>query len=411
MSSCLSHITDTLSHFLTPSPSEEEDDSGIHSNYNPPHHHHHHHAPSSRSSRSPAHSTITTATIVTLPAPSSTTSSSLLTYHTFPTLWIQGILSKISLSIIAELPRKNKRRLKSEEKLDERASSANSFVTPRTSLTDVFVEGKPVSSEITPVQNQVQSGQTHSQACHEARGGTGSLASHDGGESERCRNSESSEEGSNRVKELGKLVLEIDGVSVQLDIQEKRSDLILKVAAVDANLYREDSSTTSGKKTVEGGRDVRIWRPLLSSEKIFTSKGSALPESLSSVLMHSCPAGQILYTCTCTCTCMYLLPFLIRYCERSCAVRMVYVFFSNFMDVTQMYGIYNCTRINCTCMCYIMRDYCYVLTCTCTCVYVRTCMCLHVQTTQGTELYSQHSSCTCTCTCMYFLRSPISQGG
>ena len=95
--------------------------------------------------------------------------------------------------------------------------------------------------------------------------------------------------------ELVKLSLEVEGVSVQFDLQEKSTDLVLKISAVDANLYRQDSGSglagaSRGEEGVGGGSGEQ-WRPYLSNEKILSSKGSALPRELSEILAHSSPAG------------------------------------------------------------------------------------------------------------------------
>ena len=92
--------------------------------------------------------------------------------------------------------------------------------------------------------------------------------------------------------EVVKLSLEVDGISVQFDVQEKCTDLVLKVAAVDANLHSRQGGATQSQQTVAiGGGGV--WRPYLSSEKILSSRGSALPPELSQILTLSSPAGTV----------------------------------------------------------------------------------------------------------------------
>ena len=99
---------------------------------------------------------------------------------------------------------------------------------------------------------------------------------------------------------LVKFSMEIDGVSVQFDVQEKCTDLILKVSAIDANLYRRAAvgptslliGNTNEQQSLRGKSG--LWRPYLSSEKILSSKGSALPAELSEILTHSSPTGTVI---------------------------------------------------------------------------------------------------------------------
>ena len=100
---------------------------------------------------------------------------------------------------------------------------------------------------------------------------------------------ESGENFAEDESEMAKFSLEIDGVSVQFDVQEKCTDLILKVSAVGANLHRRNLGTSGGRG---GGINSRLWIPYLSSEKILSSKGSALPAELSEILAHSSSAGK-----------------------------------------------------------------------------------------------------------------------
>lgn len=98
---------------------------------------------------------------------------------------------------------------------------------------------------------------------------------------------------------LVKFSMEIDGVSVQFDVQEKCTDLILKVSAIDANLYRRaavgPTSLLIGNSNERLRGESGLWRPYLSSEKILSSKGSALPAELSEILTHSSPTGTVMY--------------------------------------------------------------------------------------------------------------------
>ena len=96
--------------------------------------------------------------------------------------------------------------------------------------------------------------------------------------------------------EFVKFLLEVDGVSVQFDIQERCTDLILKVTAVDTNLHsrREAKQNQKPMALGGGGGGGGVWEPYLSSEKILSmsSRGSALPPQLSQILTHSSPAGE-----------------------------------------------------------------------------------------------------------------------
>ena len=99
-----------------------------------------------------------------------------------------------------------------------------------------------------------------------------------------------------------KFSLEVDGVSVQFDVQEKSTDLVVKVSGAGANLHRRNFMATSGEG---GGKDSQPWVPYLSSEKLFSSRGSTLPHDLSEILTHSSSAGMyvrmygVLQACVC----------------------------------------------------------------------------------------------------------------
>ena len=257
VSVCTSNLMESFSALLGSPPTEEAEDSGIHSNYNPPHPRPH---PTPSHLSSPAHSTITSATLTTLPAhtsQSTTSSSSQYTYNTFSSLWIQAIVTKVTLTLFAELPPQT------HSHKSSRGHTTPSNVGPHTSKTS------STASYATPLTSPMYD--TH----NESTAFTAGIAT----ETEICSEND-----------LAKFFLEIDGVSVQFDVQEKCTDLILKVSAVDANLYR-----SNGKPAGSCGADDRVWSPYLSSEKIMSSRGSALPQELSRILAHASPAG----TCTC----------------------------------------------------------------------------------------------------------------
>ena len=268
---------DTLSSLLAPPVPERSDDSGVHSSEDPlptPHRH-----PSHLSS--PALSTITTATITTLPTHTSlgnaSSTSSLYTNHGFSTLWIQAIVSKATLTIYAPLP-PNPRPTTTSSSVERysvsaqsKTSSTGSYMTPLTS---------PTVEIVGPITYPLPTGlQTE-----------GSTARKDGG-----RDRDFTEEES----QMAKFSIEVDGVSVQFDVQEKCTDLIVKVLAVGANLHRRNCghfASTGGKG---GGRSGGVWIPYLSSEKILSSKGTALPAELSEILIHSSSAGKDILYSTC----------------------------------------------------------------------------------------------------------------
>ena len=255
----MSQVVEAVSSLLAPPPSEGGEDSGIHSSEEPPPTPHH--QPSHLSS--PAQSTITTATITTLPAHTSlgtASSASSLSYSGFSTLWVQAIVSKITLTVFASLPPTVTRSSMDRHSVSaqSKTSSTGSYLTPLTSPT-VEIAGPIDASLLTKPVGDTEEG--------------------------RDRNTPEAE------LDMARFSLEIDGVSVQFDVQEKCTDLIVKVSAVGANLHRQNCGgfATSGGKGV--GRSSGPWVPYLSSEKILSSKGSALPTELSEILANSSSAG------------------------------------------------------------------------------------------------------------------------
>ena len=341
VSVCASSVLEALSPFLTQPPSEEDEDSGIHSTPLTPHHL----PPTPSLFSSPAHSTITTATVTTLPAHTShstTSTSSLITHHSFSALWIQAIITKITLTLFARLPKlpprnhnQNERGRSSTAQGFSVSSSTGFYATPLTSPTECAYTRDTATAASGPLYGE---GVTQSEAPAEnGAQGVGNFATMankglqenkqkplqngsvppatDVGQTGTNNRSASNSCFETRT-ELVKFALDIDGVSVQLDVQEKCTDLVLKVSSVDASLYRkqeEGKKSSSGVAQDSGGGG---WGPYLPSEKILSSKGSALPESLSQLLVHSSPAGDIRiiynYTCIHVCVFCFLLHVLMR---------------------------------------------------------------------------------------------------
>lgn len=79
---------------------------------------------------------------------------------------------------------------------------------------------------------------------------------------------------------LVKFSIEMDGVSLQADIQEKCTDVVFKLAAMEASLYQKSGSVTSGTPAFIPENQ---WIPRISSSsgKLFSSLSSVLPKSLS----------------------------------------------------------------------------------------------------------------------------------
>ena len=275
---CVSQVMEGVSLLLaSPSP-ETSEDSGVHSAEEPPQTPQHH--PSHLSSPPP--STITTAT---LPAHTSlgtaSTTSSLYEYSGFSTLWIQAIVTKITLIIFASLPPTSTPSSGPIEKhslsAHSKTSSTTSYLTPLTSPTFEMSSVSATDAHLTMGAMEGVSG----------RG---------------CKYGAESES-----ETAAKFSVEIDGLSVQFDVQEKCTDLIVKVSAVGANLYRKHfgrfAAMDGGGGRREGGGQ---WIPYLPSEKIFSSKGSTLPAELSEILTHSSSAGTVIVcVCVCVCVCVW----------------------------------------------------------------------------------------------------------
>ena len=260
---CVSQFVDAVCSLLAPPLPEGNEDSGVHSAEDPlPTLHRH---PSHLSS--PALSTITTATVTTLPTHTSlgnaSSTSSLYTNNGFSTLWIQAIVSKATLTIYAPLPQNPVSSTSASIErhsvsAQSKTSSTGSYITPLTS---------PTEEVVGPM--------------------TGSLPTGRSSPTGREKDDNFAVEES----EIARFSIEIDGVSVQFDVQEKCTDLIVKVSAVGANLHRRNYSrfaTNGGKRE---GKSDGVWIPYLSSEKILSSKGTALPAELSEILTHSSSAG------------------------------------------------------------------------------------------------------------------------
>ena len=75
------------------------------------------------------------------------------------------------------------------------------------------------------------------------------------------------------------LSMEVESASLQVDIQEKCMDVVLKVTAAEGSYL---------KKKKEG-----VWEAYLSSEKIFSSRHSAIPDDLSQVIAEFVPATSM----------------------------------------------------------------------------------------------------------------------
>ncbi len=80
---------------------------------------------------------------------------------------------------------------------------------------------------------------------------------------------------------LVKLSIEIDGTSLQVDIQEKCTDIVFKLAAMESSLYQKNDSLTNNDTTTFLPDNQWIPRITSSNGKIFSSLSSVLPESLS----------------------------------------------------------------------------------------------------------------------------------
>ncbi len=71
--------------------------------------------------------------------------------------------------------------------------------------------------------------------------------------------------------------MEIEGTSLQVDTQEKGTDIVLKVAAVECSFTRRERSETGEE----------FWKAYLESDKLFSSRSSTLPSDVSLVVNQS----------------------------------------------------------------------------------------------------------------------------
>ncbi len=215
-------LSSSLSPLLSPAPSPEDaHDSGVVTASA--------HSPSLPSS--PAHSTITAPTLLTLG--SGSLASSLLRPQAFLSVWVQLIVTKTTLTLYnrdlpASLPHPPP-----HHRPHRRSSSASSdYATPLTSPT------LDCPDDLSP---SLQVGI--------------------------------------RPPPVTRLKVEIEGTSLQLDRQEESADIVLKVAAVECSY--------AGREEDEREQ----WRPYLEGEQVFSSRGSVLPGELSTLVNQStCPA-------------------------------------------------------------------------------------------------------------------------
>ena len=203
------------------------------------------HAPSHLSS--PAPSTITRST--TLPAGSDvSTVSSFLVYQGLSSLWLQVLFPKLILNLYTQ---------------DESFGTTTPTRTPG--------------------------------SCDQQ---TAAELSHDNftvGESYHDGYMAKTEEGGTLVK----FSIEVDGTSLQVDIQEKCTDIVFKLAAMESTLYRRSTVTDSPDQHTQLLLPGNQWIPCLSSSngKLFSSFCSVLPESLSHEglsLTTSDPSGPVM---------------------------------------------------------------------------------------------------------------------
>lgn len=164
---------------------------------------------------SPAHSNVTPPT---LPAESeiSTVSSSLV-FQGFSTLWIQLLISKLTVNIYSQ-------------------------------QTTSIVPGSGPSNYVTPFTSP---------------SGVDKEASQLGGDNQSS---------SNEVSEKINVSLEADGISLQVDIQERCTDVITKMASIECSYFKKLCEDSTVK-----------WVPYLSnsSGRLFSTTSSSLPEELS----------------------------------------------------------------------------------------------------------------------------------
>ena len=171
---------------------------------------------------SPAHSTVTPPT---LPAGSEvSTMSSSLVFQGFSSLWVQLLVSKLVINMY------NQQLASSTVPL----SKSSKYSTPYTSPS---VAAKDISSSVKP--------------------GDGLSSSRAAGE------------GSDTIK----VSLEVDGISLQVDIQERCTDMIFKMASMECSYLKKCCKELS----------TASWLPYLSNSngKLFSTSSSSLPEELS----------------------------------------------------------------------------------------------------------------------------------
>ena len=207
VSGAITALADSLASLCSSPPTHEQaEDSGIvsTSGQTPPDY-----PPSLLSS--PVHSTVT---ITTLPTVTESTVSSLALYPGFSSLWVQIIISKLSVSL-------NTTEIQHSEPANTPAISST-YTTPLTS---------PLGS---------------------------------------CTSTP--EKGSLTCSHETKLLVEADSISLQLDSQEKSTDVVLKVTALECGYFKKEEER---------------WAPFLASEKLFSSSSSTLPAELSQAIARS----------------------------------------------------------------------------------------------------------------------------
>ena len=171
---------------------------------------------------SPAHSTMTPPTV---PAGSEvSTMSSSLVFQGFSTLWVQLLISKLVINIY------------SQQRAPPATQPCREYSTPFTS--------PPAAAKDSPASTELGGSLSFSRAASEGR-------------------------------ETIKVSLEVDGISLQVDIQERCTDMIFKMASMECSYLKKhfcnkESSTPS-------------WLPYLSNSngRVFSTSSSSLPEELS----------------------------------------------------------------------------------------------------------------------------------
>ena len=167
---------------------------------------------------SPAHSTVTPPTLP--PESEVSTVSSSLVFQGFSSLWIQLLISKLIVNVY-------------NRQMSSTAAAAHDKSSKCTT---------PITSPAAPDRD-----------AHQLNGGP-SL--------------------SNEALEMVNISLEADGISLQVDIQERCTDLIFKMALMECSYLK--------KKSCQDDKDIS-WRPYLSNSngKLFSTVSSSLPEELS----------------------------------------------------------------------------------------------------------------------------------